>query len=376
MLTLRPTKVLAGRLDIPLPATAQPVTRPFADWCVHRFRAERFEYFVFVNTVSLLSVVTPARGVTDEGSLIERLVTSLREYCRCSGRDFQFEQLIAPETGSVAFAPIGGRPLLSSINELVFHAGHHLAHGDSPLEVSDRLNEIPMKFVKMNSPGRAFAAMAVAPVTEPADVPLPEAGGDVVIPFETGGNIPGAPTENELERHERYVANRRASLRRAAELVAGEFAAFPFVERVVLFGSVAEPVKQESPRFRELRALADSVSHDPKDVDLAVWVTDLTQLHLLRRAAGRAIGEHEKEIHVKLWPGVPHHQVDVFLLETGTDRFRGNLCHFGQCPKGKRECEVAGCGAQPFLQLFTDFNFEGRSLRSPHAVVLFERQPT
>ncbi len=371
MFTLRPTKVLAGRLDIQLPATAQPVTRPFADWCVHRFRAERFDYLVFVNSVSLLSVLTPARGVTDERSLIERLVASLREYCRASGRDFQFEQLIAPETGSVEFAPIGGRPLLSSINELVFQAGYHLAHGDSPMEVSDRLNEVPMKFVGMNSPGRAFAAMAAVP----ADVPSPGADVDDVIPFETGGDTPGTPAENELERHERYVANRRASLRRAAELVAGEFAAFPFVERVVLFGSVAEPVKRETPRFRELRALAGSVSHDPKDVDLAVWVTDLTQLHLLRRAAGCAIGQHEKEIHVKLWPGVPHHQVDVFLLEAGTDRFRGNLCHFGQCPKGKRECEVAGCGAQPFLQLFANFNLEGRGLRSPQAVVLFERQP-
>ncbi len=372
MLTLRPTKALAGRLDIQLPATAQPVTRPFADWCVHRFRAERFEYLVFVNTVSLLSVVTPARGVTDEGSLIERLVVSLREYCRFSGREFLFEQLIAPETGSVEFAPIGGRPLLSSINELVFHAGYHLAHGDSPTAASERLNEIPMKFAKMNSPGRAFAAMAAAPVA----VPVPEAGGDELIPFETGGEVRGIPAENELERHERYVANRRASLRRAAELVAGEFAAFPFVERVVLFGSVAEPVRQEPPRFRDLRALASSVSHDPNDVDLAVWVTDLSQLHLLRRAAGRAIGQHEKEIQIRFWPGVPHHQVDVFLLEPGTDRFRGNLCHFGQCPKGKRECEVAGCGAQPFLQLFPDFNFEGRGLRGPHAVVLFERPST
>jgi len=372
VLTLRPTKVLAGRLDIQLPATTQPVTRPFADWCVHRFRAERFEYLIFVNTVSLLSVVTAARGVADEGALIERLVTALREYCRSSGRDLQFEQLIAPETGSVEFAVIGERSLLSSINELVFHAGYHLAHGDSPMAVSDRLNEIPMKFVEMSSPGRAFAAMAADPVA----VPLRGVDGAKVIPFETGGDIPGAPAENELERHERYVAKRRASLRRAAELVAGEFAAFPFVERVVLFGSVAEPVQQEAPRFRELRALTGSVSHDPKDVDLAVWVTDLSQLHLLRRAAGRAIGQHEKEIHIKLWPGVPHHQVDVFLLEAGTDRFRGNLCRFGQCPKGKRECEVAGCGAQPFLRLFPNFNFEGRGLRSPHVVVLLRRQPT
>jgi hypothetical protein len=373
MFTLRPTKVLASRLGIHLPAVAKPVTRPFADWCVHRFRAERFEYLVFVNSVSLLSVVTHARGVTDDSTLIERLVSTLREYCRFSGRDLQFEQLIAPETACVDFAPIGGRPLLSSINELVFHAGYHLQAGDPPIEVSNRLNEIPMKFVEMDSPGKAFAEMAATSTAVPPAAAAEDK--DDVIPFDASEADPSPVAGSEAEQHERYVANRRASLRRAAELVAVELAAFPFVTRILLFGSVAEPAKMETPRWRRLRAEVRQVSHDPKDVDLAVWVTDLSQLHLLRRAAGRAIGQHEKEIQTHLWPGVAHHQVDVFLLEPGTDRFRGNLCHFGQCPKGKPECHVTGCGAQPFLQLFEDFRFEGRGLRSPNAVVLFERKP-
>ena len=60
-------------------------------------------------------------------------------------------------------------------------------------------------------------------------------------------------------------------------------------------------------------------------------------------------------------------------MEPHTDRYRGNLCIFGQCPKGKPECAVAGCGAQPFLRLYEDFHFDRYApLRAP-AIVLFDR---
>ena len=39
-----------------------------------------------------------------------------------------------------------------------------------------------------------------------------------------------------------------------------------------------------------------------------------------------------------------YRQHNVFVLEPGTDRYLGRLCIFGDCPKGKRECLVPGCG--------------------------------
>jgi hypothetical protein len=56
--------------------------------------------------------------------------------------------------------------------------------------------------------------------------------------------------------------------------------------------------------------------------------------------------------------GVAHHQVDIFLIE---------------CPKGKPECWAAGCGAQPFLQLYEGFRLDPGALYGEHNMVLFER---
>jgi hypothetical protein len=64
---------------------------------------------------------------------------------------------------------------------------------------------------------------------------------------------------------------------------------------------------------------------------------------------------------------------DIFLIEPGTDRFRGNLCRYGQCPKGKPECAVPGCGAQLFLQVYEGFRLYRDALDGEHNVVLFDR---
>jgi hypothetical protein len=77
--------------------------------------------------------------------------------------------------------------------------------------------------------------------------------------------------------------------------------------------------------------------------------------------------------HQEVLPGVAHHQLDVFIFEPGTDRYRGHLCTYGQCPKGKPACRVPGCGAQAFLQLYEDFELNARVFAERPCVVLFER---
>ena len=114
--------------------------------------------------------------------------------------------------------------------------------------------------------------------------------------------------------------------RLAADYVAVAFSRLPIVERVALFGSVARPLVKEVPRH-----------------------------YRLRRARA----------------GVAHHQVDVSVYEPQTDRYRGALCIFGQCPKGKRECRAPGCGAAPFLQLFEGFRMDPAALDG--AILLFDR---
>jgi hypothetical protein len=177
----------------------------------------------------------------------------------------------------------------------------------------------------------------------------------------------------EINEENRILRMRYDCFRQFAELFARVASQIDFVQRIVLFGSVAAPLTKEVPRFRRFRRASIAVWRECKDVDLAVWVSDLTRLRQLKSAVSDATNLWQAIANQKNLPGVPHHAVDVFLLEPGTHRYRGNLCHYGQCPKGKPECEVAGCGAQPFLQLYEDFKFDRRAPFGEHAAVLFDR---
>jgi len=176
------------------------------------------------------------------------------------------------------------------------------------------------------------------------------------------------PTRNEIEEEDRLRLRHREAFRSAADYVAAAFARLTFVQRVVLFGSVAQPPRKEMPRQRRYRRAGARLWHESKDVDLAVWVSEVSDLKALQKARGRALND----LLIDLDMGVAHHQVDVFLFEPRTGRYLGRLCHFGVCPKDKPECRVAGCGAALFLRQLDGFVFDPRSLENGK-VVLFDR---
>jgi len=139
---------------------------------------------------------------------------------------------------------------------------------------------------------------------------------------------------------------------------------------VALFGSAAQPLWREVPRFREFARSGIEILHESKDVDLAVWLTRLDQLKELQRARGAALDRLLEESNV----GVAHHQVDVFLFEPATDRYLGRLCKFGQCPKDKIECLVPDCGRSPFLRQHEGFRLYADALAPERLVRLFDRR--
>lgn len=177
------------------------------------------------------------------------------------------------------------------------------------------------------------------------------------------------PTEDEIAEENRLMLRRQREFRIAAEYVSAAFAFVPEVVKVVLFGSVALPLKKKVPRFRKFRRAGIAIWHECRDVDIAVCLSDLGCLDTLRRATSRALNDllREKDI------GVAHHQVDVYIMEVGTDRYLGRLCCFNKCPKGKPACDVPGCGATPFLRQYEDFLFNPAVLQPERAVVLFDR---
>ncbi len=109
----------------------------------------------------------------------------------------------------------------------------------------------------------------------------------------------------QLNEDDRYTLRRYEDFRAAAGCVAEAFARVQAVRRVALFGSVALSPTIESGHRRR------GYLHEPKDVDLGVWLDDVVNLDSLRKLSAQALNRlwHDEEI------GVAHHQIDIFLLD-------------------------------------------------------------
>lgn len=177
------------------------------------------------------------------------------------------------------------------------------------------------------------------------------------------------PTRRDVEEHDRYELVRHATFRRAADTVTAAFAAVPEVRAVALLGSVAGPLERELSHFQHFRRYGIETLHYCKDVDLAVQIDRLDNLAALNRARGAAVAT----VHASGGPGVAHHQVDVFLFGSGWGDYLGRLCSYSQCPKGKRECYVPGCGREPLLKQHEGFVLQPDALAPDRCILLYER---
>ncbi|MDB5409374.1 MAG: hypothetical protein JWL84_4286 [Rhodospirillales bacterium] len=166
------------------------------------------------------------------------------------------------------------------------------------------------------------------------------------------------------------MLDRQAHFRLAADAVTAALAGFPEVERVALIGSVARTLWREVPRFAPFKQLGVRIWHECKDVDLAVWLDDLRKLQMLNRARSRAV----RRLYDETGVGVAHHQVEIFVLRASAGDYLGRLCTFGECPKGKRECLVPGCGRDAFLRQHVDFVFWRQTLDEDRIMLLYDRR--
>ncbi len=73
---------------------------------------------------------------------------------------------------------------------------------------------------------------------------------------------------------------------------------------------------------------------------------------------------------------VAPHQVEIFIMEPGTNPYLGRLCIFNTCPKGKfkRECLAPSYGTPLFLQQQEGFVFSPDALKPGKTVPLYKRQ--
>ncbi len=215
---------------------------------------------------------------------------------------------------------------------------------------------------------RKQQAAVICPVTDVKQ--LPENGVGCLEDEDTFSEEDDCfPGQQEIQDENRAMLRRQEQFRIAARHVAGGFSNIPEVQKIILFGSVARPLEKEVPRFRKLRRAGVAISHECQDIDMAVWVSDLSRLKAIQKARSQALNNLLVEEQI----GVAHHQVDIFVMELKTDRYLGRLCIFGSCPKGKDKCRISGCGEPKFLQQHECFKFDSKNLNVDNSVVLFER---
>ncbi len=178
--------------------------------------------------------------------------------------------------------------------------------------------------------------------------------------------LPESPLHQEIREENQRSQKRQDDFRLAAQYVAQAFGQISGVEKVVLFGSVACPLQEEKPRYRKYHRLGMLMLHVCKDIDLAVWVNDAGCLNAMRKARSKALNLLLQKHGI----GVAHHQVDVFIMEPGSDRYLGRLCTFSQCPKGKPECRVPGCGSTQLLRQHEDFRLHSSALMPDRSIIL------
>ena len=175
---------------------------------------------------------------------------------------------------------------------------------------------------------------------------------------------------SEIAEQDRFMLLRQREFRIAADVVTDAWMSFPDVQAVAVVGSVAKALWKEIPRFSEFRRERIEVWHERRDLDLALWIDSQERLGALRRAAARALrAAYERGSGTS----VVSQQLDIFLIEPGTDRYLGRLCEFKACPNDKRDCATPGCGAIPFNKVIPDFK-PGADLLEPAAhAMLYQR---
>ena len=134
---------------------------PLIDWSAHLFTAQRIQYIILTNTVSLYSMVMYGRGITNDKQFTRGVFSSMREFMTIDGNKVIFEKYIEPQDKEIYFSKIIDRRVTGSMNDLVFQAKVSLDMGESPFDVSFLLNKSPMSYLNYGRPEDEFQKLVL-----------------------------------------------------------------------------------------------------------------------------------------------------------------------------------------------------------------------
>src|SRR5215469_2698134 len=117
------------------------------------------------------------------------------------------------------------------------------------------------------------------------------------------------PNNDDSYEQNGLMLRRQRLLRWAAQAIAVSWSELPEVQKIAAFGATSQPLHMAVPRFREFRRHRIEVLHECADLDLAVWLTEVNSLSVLKKAMARGLALTQDTPY----GGVAHHQAAVHL---------------------------------------------------------------
>jgi hypothetical protein len=175
----------------------------------------------------------------------------------------------------------------------------------------------------------------------------------------------------QAQEQNEYNLRRWREFRLTAEYLACALSEMPQIRKIAIFGSVARQPEKEQTHFRKYRKIGADIYHYCKDIDMAVWLDTPASLRQIQRIISRTV----KQLCYEGKSRIAHHQVDVFFVEPGTNKYMGRLCKFSSCPKkDKLKCKLTpNCGQIPLLEQHQDFVMNPDHYDSNNTIILFDR---
>ncbi len=154
---LRLSDKLSKRIGI-RPIESLPLSaNPFTDWSSHLFEAGRSEYILSTNTVTLYSIVFPARGIKGEPAFRSNMIAQLRAALLEDGFEFHYKRLIDRESDTVSYSKAFSRSVTGSMNDLAELSSFSLEdQGRSAEQTTRMLNSTPFSVIDNASPRQVF----------------------------------------------------------------------------------------------------------------------------------------------------------------------------------------------------------------------------
>ena len=127
-----------------------------ADWSCRLFIANRKQYILISNTMSLYSCVMHGKGVTDPDLFVRKTLDAIGEFMTADELRPTYQRSVAPLSAGVSFAKSLNRSVTGSMSDQIHGSKLYLSDGLALREIGFRLNDTPLSALT-SSNGRRYA---------------------------------------------------------------------------------------------------------------------------------------------------------------------------------------------------------------------------